>query len=322
MKKIFAAFAAILLACSLLFCACSSTVPLVENIGPLVLATGGNNKTYHSYAGKITGILNETLNGTEITTKASGGSQANIFLIEDNEAQLAIVSSDVIHYAHYGTELFADAGAVTSFSPVAGLYAEVCQVVASENITSISNLKGKRVGVGESGSVVEADARHILAAYGLSFDDIIPFNYSISDAVDALKSGKIDAFVCRGDAPMKELKNLRATYGFRLLSIDNAHQKALKAEYPFYFSVTLPAGTYNDMDREVTTIAVKATLVASNSLSTDLVRSITKTLFEQQSEIADAHKKGAELMLPFAVDAITIPFHTGADTYYTEIGAI
>ena len=52
------------------------------------------------------------------------------------------------------------------------LYAEVCQIVSSGDIKSVADLKGKRVSVGDAGSGVEFNARQILEAYDISFDDI------------------------------------------------------------------------------------------------------------------------------------------------------
>ena len=40
------------------------------------------------------------------------------------------------------------------------------------DIKSVDELKGKRVSVGDAGSGVEFNARQILEAYGISFDDI------------------------------------------------------------------------------------------------------------------------------------------------------
>lgn len=53
-------------------------------------------------------------------------------------------------YAYNGTDLFAEEGAATEFATVAGLYAEVCQVVSTGDIKSIADLKGKRVSVGDA----------------------------------------------------------------------------------------------------------------------------------------------------------------------------
>lgn len=323
MKKRFSALIALLIVCAFVFSACDTAVPLVDpTTGTFVLATGGNTETYHTYGGKIAKLLTQNLPNAEITTKVSGASVANIFLIEDKKADLAIVSNDVLYYAHTGTELFAGDGPVTSSSAVAGLYAEVCQVVASKEITSIGQLKGKRVAIGETGSSTETNALHILGAYGISRDDIIPFNYVLSDAIDALKHDKIDAFICTEEAPLKEISKLSNSHSINLLSIDSSHTKKLIEKYPFYSLYSIPSGTYNDIVHNTSTIAVKATLVASNDLSAELVSNILSVLFTQQKDLADAHKKGAELSPKSAISGIKVPFHAGANAYFTGLGLL
>ena len=45
-------------------------------------------------------------------------------------------------------------------------------MLASSNIKSVADLKGKRIAVGSAGSGVEANARQILQAYGITYNDI------------------------------------------------------------------------------------------------------------------------------------------------------
>ena len=150
--------------------------------------TGGTTGTYYAYGGVLANILNGKMSTAQINVQSTGASKANIFLIDDKEADLAIVQNDVMDYAFNGSDLFAEDGAVTSFSSVAGLYAEVCQIVASGDIKSIADLKGKRVSVGDAGSGVEFNARQILEAYDISFDDI---------EVNNLGFGEIGRASCR-----------------------------------------------------------------------------------------------------------------------------
>ena len=78
-------------------------------------------------------------------------------------------------YAYNGTSLFADVGAIDSFSTLGAAYAEVCQIVAKADsgIKTVADLKGKKVSVGDSGSGVEFNAQQILGAYDITFEDKI-----------------------------------------------------------------------------------------------------------------------------------------------------
>ena len=182
--------------------------------------------------------------------------------------------------------------------------------------------KGKRVSVGDAGSGVEFNARQILEAYGISFDDIEVNNLGFGDSSDALKDGKIDAFFCTAGAPTTAIVELATTNSINLLEIDDEHAAALAEAHPFYTTYPIPGGSYKGVDEDVQTVAIKATLICSPKLSEETVYNLTKALFDNQSEIAAAHAKGEELSLEYAVSGISVPFHPGAEKYFKEVGAI
>ena len=237
----------------------------------LKMATGGTTGTYYAYGGVIANILNGKLGSLQLNVQSTGASKANIFLIDDGEADVAIVQNDVMDYASKGTDLFEEDGAIESFSAGAALYAEVCQIISSGDIKSVEDLKGKRVSVGDAGSGVEFNARQILNAYGISFDDIEVNNLGFGDSADALKDGKIDAFFCTAGAPTTAITELATTNSINLLGIDDEHAAALQNDYAFYTQYTIPGGTYKGVDDDVVTVAVKATLIVSDELSEDVV---------------------------------------------------
>lgn len=288
----------------------------------LKLATGGPTGTYYAYGGVVANILNEKASGINVTVQSTGASKANIFLIDDKEADLAIVQNDVMDYAMNGTDLFKEDGAVETFASVAGLYAEVCQIIATEGINSVADLKGKRVSVGDAGSGVEFNARQILEAYGITFDDITVQNLGFGDSADAFKDGKIDAFFCTAGAPTTAVVELSSSKSIKLLEIDDAHAAKLIEAYPFYTQFAIPGGSYNGVNEDVMTVAVKATLIAAKSLSEDTVYKLTKALFDNKDAIMNGHAKGAELDMSYAVEGISVPFHPGAAKYFKEVGAL
>ena len=288
----------------------------------LKMATGGTTGTYYVYGGVIANILNGKLGSLQLNVQSTGASKANIFLIDDGEADVAIVQNDVMDYASKGTDLFEEDGAIESFSAGAALYAEVCQIISSGDIKSVEDLKGKRVSVGDAGSGVEFNARQILNAYGISFDDIEVNNLGFGDSADALKDGKIDAFFCTAGAPTTAITELATTNSINLLGIDDEHAAALQNDYAFYTQYTIPGGTYKGVDDDVVTVAVKATLIVSDELSEDVVYDLVKGLFDNKDAITAGHAKGAELDPAYAVDGISVKFHPGAEKYFKEAGVL
>ena len=286
----------------------------------LYMATGGNTGTYYAFGSAVSQILTEKT-GITVAIQSTGASKANIQLIDSGDVDIAIVQNDVMDYAWRGVDLF-NGEKINTFSSMAAIYAEVCQVVAnpSAGIRSIADLKGKNVSVGDAGSGTEFNARQILEAYGISFNDINKQNLGFGASADALRDNKIDAFFCVAGAPTPAIIDLATGKEIIILEIDDAHAAALINNYPFYTQFPIPGGSYRGQGSAIKTVAVKATFIVSSKLPEDTVYTLTKALFQSKAEIEEAHVKGAEMSPSYAVEGISVPFHPGAAKYFKEIG--
>ncbi|SFG38364.1 TAXI family TRAP transporter solute-binding subunit [Oribacterium sp. WCC10] len=287
----------------------------------VVFGTGGTTGTYYAVGGVMATVLNPLMQNSHLTVTSTGASKANIQLIDDGDADIAIVQNDVMTYAHEGTDLFADEGAYETFAPVAGLYDETVQIITcGDEIKTVADLKGKTVSVGDAGSGVEFNARQILDAYGLSFDDIKVVNASFGDSADSLKDEKIDAAFIVAGAPTTAVVDLATTKDVHLVELDDEHIKTLQDKYNFYTATTIPGGTYKGTDADAKTVSVRATIIASTKLSDDVVYEMLKAMFDNKDALASGHAKFELLSLDDATKGISIPFHPGAKKYYEEQG--
>ena len=290
----------------------------------LNMATGGTSGTYYGFSGVVAQVLNEKLADTlTINVESTGASAANIDLVDLGSDQLAIVQNDVMYYAYSATDMYAEKTPYESYSAVMSCYPEYVQIIANKSITSIDDLKGKKVSVGDAGSGVEFNARQILAAYGIDIEsDIEKNNQGFADSADSLKNGTIDAAFVVAGYPTTAVTELASTYDFNVLAVDEEHANALMSEYGFYTYGVIPGGTYGPVAEDVPAVAVMATIIARNDVPADTIYALVKGIFDNQEEIATAHAKGAELSLETAVSGIDIPFHEGATKYFTEVGAM
>ncbi len=312
-KKVLTIALAVMMVVALVGCTANEGKPTYK------LASGGTSGTYYAVANAMAPIIGEAANMT-IRVDSTGASKANIQLVDNGEVDFAIVQNDVMDYAYSGTDLFATEGAITSFATVGALYAEVCQIVATPDIESVADLAGKTVSIGDSGSGVEFNALQILEAYGLTKDDITVVNADFGNSAEQFKGGAIDAFFCTAGAPTTNIVDLSASAkDFHILSVDDEHAAALKEAYPFYSVYSIPAGTYEGIDEDVQTVAVKATIICKADLAEEDVYNFTKALFEKQEELIVAHAKFGELNLEYATDVGSVPFHAGAQKYFDEI---
>lgn len=286
----------------------------------MTMGTGGTQGTYYAYGG-ILGNHLKTTTGITVNVVSTDGSKANILGIDTGNYQLGTVQSDVMAYAAEGSRTFEAEGAIDSFRVIGGLYAEAVQLITMDPaIKSVADLKGKKVSIGAAGSGVYFNAVDVLAAAGLTEDDIKPQYQSFGDSADALKDGKIDAAFIVAGAPTPAIQELCTSANAYLVPIDGEVAEKLMETSPYYTVYEVPAETYNGQTEAVKTVTVKATLIVSAAAAEEDVYNITKAIFDNAEAIAATHAKGAELSIENATSGMTAPFHAGAARYFAEQG--
>lgn len=317
LNKIFSISLSIVMLLSLFACSNNSS-----SIKKITLASGGTSGTYYGFSGAIASRLNEVLNNDmRINVVSTGASKINAQMIDTNDAQIAIIQNDVMDYAYKATDMFAGDEPMTTFSAIASVYPESIQIIANKSITSIEQLKGKKVSVGDQGSGTEFNAKQILEVYGMDIEtDIVKNNQSFADSCDGLKNGILDAAFITAGHPTVAVTELATNFDFNILPIDSAHAEKLMSKYKFYATVNIEKDTYSVLTSDVPTVAVMATFIANNNLDEDTVYKFTKALFDEKANII--HQKAALLDNATAIQGISIPFHKGAEKYYREQGIL
>ena len=283
------------------------------------IATGGTAGTYYPIGGAMAEILNKAIPGMNASAQSTGATVANINMLKDGSVDLAIVQNDITYYAVNGTEMFKDKK-VENLRGIAALYPETCQIITLEStgIKSIADLKGKRVAVGAAGSGAEANARQILEAYGITYDDIDEQFLSFGEAASALKDGNVDAAFVTAGFPTAAVQDITSQNKVRLLPIEADMADAFIAKYPFYTKTVIPAGTYAGFDEEVPGISVMAMLVATDKVDEKLGYDITKALFDNLEKLQAAHSAAKHITKENAKNGMSIELNAGAERYYKE----
>ena len=208
------------------------------------------------------------------------------------------------------------------YKAVASLYTECCQIVVRKDsgITGIDDLINKTVSVGASESGTEKNAEQILKMSGITDELINKVNMDYTEAAEKLKAGEIDAFFCTAGTRTEVIGQLSKECDIRLISLDDKCIDKMLSAYSLCEKYTIPAGTYNGQDSDVTTIGVKAVLIAKQSLSDDVIKNVTKTIYEHADDFKYATSLDISFDINTAADGVDIPFHSGAAAYYTERG--
>lgn len=282
----------------------------------LNIATGGTAGTYYPLGGALAELLNQNIKGMNASAQSTGASVANVNMLKDGSVDIAFIQNDIAYYAANGKEMFKD-NKVENIRGIAALYPETVQFVttADKGIKSIADLKGKKVAVGASGSGAEANARQILGAYGLTYDDIDAQYLSFGEAADALKDGNVDVGVVVAGFPTAAIQDLAANKSAALVNIDAEHADKLMKQYPYFTKITVPKGTYPGQEEDVNTVAVKCVIVTTDKLSDDLGEQIVKAIYEHLDRMKAAHAVGKYITKDTALEGMSIKMNAGVEKY-------
>ena len=294
----------------------------------ITIGSGSTTGLYYPTAVGIAKLVNEAGINVRANARSTGGSVFNAGAIQSGQLQMGMAQNNVAYYAYEGTGIiaFKDKPA-KNLRGVAALYPETVHVLArtASNIKSPAELKGKRVYVGDVGSGTEQDARNIMEAYGVSFDDLqSAVRGSAGNAVNLLRDDRIDAMFYTVGIGASAIVEAAQTAPISVIPIEADKAQALKSKYKFYSSFTIPEGTYPEQKTAVPTVTLKAMLLASSSLSDDAVYEVCKTVFKDklQSFYNDVQNPNLKkyFKVETALEGMPIPLHPGAARFFKEAG--
>lgn len=282
----------------------------------LNIATGGTAGTYYPLGGALAELLNQNIKGMNASAQSTGASVANVNMLKDGSVDIAFIQNDIAYYAANGKEMFKD-NKMDNIRGLAALYPETIQFVTTQDkgIKTVADLKGKKVAVGASGSGAEANARQILEAYGITYNDIDVQYLSFGEAANALKDGNVDAGVVVAGFPTAAIQDLAANKSAAIVNIDPKIVDQLMQKYPYYTKMTIPKGTYPGQDEDVNTVAVKCVIVTTDKLSDDLGEQIVKAIYEHLDRMKAAHAVGKYITKDTALEGMSVKMNAGAEKY-------
>jgi len=288
----------------------------------ITVATGGTSGVYYPIGGAIANLVSKDL-GLDTSVQATGASVENINLLNTNRVEMAIVMADAVSQAYGATGAFTGKAPIDSLRGLTALYPNFVQVVttAKTGIKSIKDLAGKRVGVGAPSSGVELNARLILKAYGMDYNDIEEDYLSYREAIDQIKNGMIDAAFVTSGIPNSTVIDLSVTNETVVLPIEGEAIASLKEKYPFFSAGVIPGGTYSQKE-DVHTATITNLLLINNSVPDKAAYAITKTIFENLDALYAAHNAAKNISLKSVASGMPVPFHPGAEKYLKEVGAL
>jgi uncharacterized protein len=309
-------------ALSAIVAAACTTTPASTPAETLRIATGSVDGIYYAlgtelaraYAARVAEVT-----PLAVPTAASG---FNLKAIEADEADLAFALGDITYQAYTrGTvELPRPHQSVRA---IAVLYVNVMHILVRRDgpITSVTDLKGRRVAVGRSvtpprtGRSLTLDV--IAQAHGVEPEAIASEWLTLQEVIAGLGDGRLVAGFFSSGYPVPLITQGADAFGLRLLAIDPGAAARVRSEYPFFKVTSIPRGTYPGQAEDVPAVGIDNLLLCRDDLSEERVYRLTRAFFEALPALGE-RVLAAQLVDIDRAPASPIPLHPGAARYYRE----
>jgi len=261
-----------------------------------------------------------------VTTVEPGTAMSDIIRIAKGDGDIGLsqinVVLDEIRKGEEDSEKIATLGAVATS-------AAQLVVLKSTGLTTFDEFMEKkpklRISWGPPSEVHYVAAQRLFGEYGLEVEDFVKWGGKISykemgEAADMVSSGASDGYFLLALTPTAPTTELSFNHELTLLTVrDDIIDKL--AEKFNYIKITLPADTYNFIDKPTNVFAAKTIMMASTDMPEEVAYNIVKAILDNLDYFKNLHAILKNINIDFMVDTGGVPLHPGAIRAYREFGA-
>ena len=277
------------------------------------IATGFPTGLYYHFGERLKKEV--SAEGVNLEVKATGGTVDNLALLSDEHSgvNFAMVQGGVADVSKY-PHLVSIAGMF--YEPVWVWYREPVFKREGGQLQILSQLRGKRVAIGNEGSGTLALSKSLLKISGITENEIHAERLKPDEVLAKLNSGDLDAafIVAAAEAPV--LEKFYKIPSIRLMNFDQAD--AYTRNLPYLSKVIVPRGLLSiehDLPRQdIQVIAPTATLVTRDNVSPAIISLLLSASYDILKSYSRLQKIGE---FPSSI-GIDFPLHVDAEIYLKD----
>jgi len=298
----------------------------------LRFAAAGLGSSWYVVAAAISELLRPQLpQGSTVDVLPSAGGVGNAILISEGRAEIALTHSVIARWAHDGTVSFK-----TKQENICGIVGEMDKydmaVVVTKKcgITSIDQIREQkfplRLMTVDVGGLGELGTRHILEAYGMSYEALKSWGGSVTHTsrqviASSIRDGHADAFIHIVTPGHPALSEIVLTTEMRFLPLKGEAIKLLGEKYG-WGKGNIPANTFKRQEQDVPTVSAPTVIVSTKTIPDEVAYLLTKTVSEEKVKLVQAHAgmKDFNPSEAWKKEKIWVDLHPGATKYFKEKG--
>lgn len=263
-----------------------------------------------------------------VKAQSSGGSVENLRTTNAGRVAFSTVYAGHVFLGRNG-RMKNDPNKYENVMAVGYLYGAPAQLVVRKGsgIKSVKDLVGKKVGVGNAGSGAFANCELFFTHMGV-WDKVERNAMGYNDAAQAFGNEQLDAFWLFTAFPSGAVIMAAQTNDIELVDLAaDAEATGYFKEYPYFGKLSVPAGTYRGVDKDVPSFFDSALLVANAKVDPEHVYELMKAVWSDAGlkHMVEQKKTFKDMSVANGIKGIdpnVIPLHPGAVKFWKEMGVL
>ena len=309
-----------------LLASCLAPITIIEP-APVTIATANPVAIYYPVGNAICRIVNLANAGDpakRCRAVVSDGAGANLEKVRLEETTFGLAQSDLAYGTYHGAGLLGAIGSGRQLRSVIALQRESFTILAGADsgIRNFEDLRGKRVGIGETGAGYTFTRDVVLRFYGWTISDFDrALEIGPAEQNQTLCSNEVDAIIFEAVHPDGLTQEATSGCRARLVRVAGPPIDRLLAKYPDYVASVIPGNMYKGNPTDTPTFGTQTLLVTSAQQPDDVVYAVVKAVFENFADFRRLHPALSGLTKKSMVPGeLAMPIHPGALKYYREAG--
>lgn len=282
----------------------------------LRIGTASMGGAYYPVGQGIANLINDYAEGLTMVPVVTEGGIQNPRLIDSRDVEFAITNIALGSAAYTGTGPYDSPQDVLG---LAAMYPSVLHMFTMDGtgVESLADLRGKKVAVGPAGGGTIAMMNVLLAAHGMTIDDIVPSYLSYSDGFSQLTDGNVDAAFALAGYPTSGVMQALATHDLIPLQFDAAGLEAVTEANPHYTAVTIPEDIYS-LGSEIVFVGQMNVLITQVDMDDEIVDAVLTAMFDNLAEFQAVNNSARQISIENAPNTGALPLHPAAAAFYGQ----
>lgn len=291
----------------------------------VTFGSGPIDGAYYEAVNTICASFNQNpIEGYRCSTDPTPGSLYNLDALERSTLDFALVQSDLHRDAFVTASRSNFAAKPSELRSVISLYPEPFTILVRNDadISSLADLRAKRVDQGPSSSGRRPTVERVFGTLGLVESDFAELTqHALLVALDELCAGRLDAVLLVIGHPNSAVARSLKECDVHLINASGSNLRKFVADNPAFTSGLIPSHSYPELQEDISTFSVMATVMTRNDVPYQLVTRMAQMMINHWKDIRQALPASAGSAQDYGWTAgLTAPLHAAVSPVFDSQG--